>query len=157
MSDDFKLKPGKIIFWSLAGVLSASAIILALRIFLFPLFVANQAVTTARGIVKQTVNADNVLYNYHWFYGEYNDYLALKSQYVIAQNQYKQYLALIPANSANWSYEEQSTVSQDQTIAAGLAEQVQQVIADYNAHSSEMDRNIFKAHNLPLSLPQLVQ
>ncbi len=136
------------------GFIALCVVLLLIRIILLPVFFANTAVNTVQSVTTQTFNGTNVLYNYDWFYQQYNDYLALKQKVVNANTTYHNLLATLPKNQGSWTYTEQQEVSQALTVVQGLQFQVQDLVGSYNAHSQEVNRSIFKGNNLPQHLTQ---
>ncbi len=118
-------------------------------------FFASRAVNTEHQIVNQTFNGTNVVFQYDWFFNEYQSYQGLQQQIAVANQTLKNYEATLPKNPSSWTWEENDQVSQDQQIVQGLQNQLITVIHAYNAHSLEINRGIFRAHHLPktLSLP----
>lgn len=117
------------------------------------MFFANQAVKTTHQITTQTLNGTNVLYNYDWFYGEYHDYLAIEQKITQGQQTLTSYESTLPKNTSQWTWEEQDQVSQDQSVVQGLQYQEDDIVAAYNAHAEQANTGIFRAHNLPTTLP----
>lgn len=134
------------------GFIALCVVLLLIRVILLPVFFANTAVNATQSVTTQTFNGTNIIYNYDWFYQQYNDYLALKQKVVEANTAYHNLLATLPKNQGSWTYTEQQEVSQALTVVQGLQFQVQDLVGSYNAHSQEANRSIFKGNNLPQHL-----
>jgi hypothetical protein len=78
------------------------------------------------GVVSKTVNADSIIYNYQWFYDQYN---AIKAQ--------KANLAVYDPSSMEYK---------------GMKLVLNRNIADYNSRSSQLNRNLWKASDLPYTI-----
>ncbi len=133
-------------------VFSVILILAMAGIFSVVSFIFNRATKTTAGVVNKTFNSTNVLYNYDWFYHEYHSSVSLRAKMFQAQQAVVSYEKTLPAHKSKWTQQEQFNVSNLQSIATGLQFQLDDVVQTYNAHASELNRGIFKAHNLPRKL-----
>ncbi len=115
-------------------------------------FFASRAVKTEHQIVNHTFNGTNVVFQYDWFFQQYQADQALQQQIATAQQTLTNYEATLPKHPSQWTWEESNQVSQDQQIVQGLQNQIISVVHTYNAHSLEINRGIFRAHHLPKTL-----
>jgi len=123
------------------------AAILVVLIWLLLMFVFVPLVNAAR-VYEKTLNADNVIFNYEWFKLQYHDYLSLKAKIEIAEeeaNGYKQ-------SATSWTDNQRKEYERLASIATGLKYQLQDVISEYNAKSSMLNRNLFKDKEPPYRL-----
>ena len=98
-------------------------ILLAVVLILFSsCFVAKTGIDAAKGVVTKTINADNIINNYQWFYDQY---YAIQAQ-----------IANIEAS--NTPVERQ-----------GMIMVVNKAIGEYNSKSMQINRNSWKAKDLP--------
>ena len=137
----------------LAVVLGVGVLGVLVRFALLPIFLANRAVSTAQGVVSKTVNSTNVLYQYDWFYHQYQDYKAILAKIRNAQAAEKAYVGTLPASRSKWTYVEQQQVVQFQTVYTGLKYQADDIAAKYNAKSQTLNTRLFKSNHLPATLP----
>ncbi len=137
------------------GIVLAFILIILLMIIGQVGFFAHRTVKTEHQIVNQTFNGTNVTFQYDWFFQEDQSYQALQQQIATAQQTLTSFEATLSKNPTQWTWEESGQVSQDQQIIQGLQNQLISLVHTYNAHSAELNRGIFRAHNLPktLSLP----
>lgn len=135
----------KRLLWGLVGLCGVLGLILVGQL----LFFAGRAVKTEHQVVNQTFTGTNVLYNYDWFYGHYNDYLALKVQWQEAQAALVAYQKTLPPQP---TFAQQEQLNQDETNVQGIQYQLAQLVANYNAHAAEVNRGIFRSGTLPRHL-----
>jgi hypothetical protein len=107
-----------------------------------PFHAASNVVQTKQDVIDKVVNANNALYNYDWFKQQAQDIIAIKAQIAdaaIADNKFE--------NDAgprkDWDYTTETEDARLSSVYQGLIQQEEQLIADYNAHASEADKNIF--------------
>jgi hypothetical protein len=130
------------IFLGVAGAAILAFVIgLLIMVFLVPL-------VSAANIYEKTLDADNVIFNYEWFKLQYNDYLSLKAKIEIAETEAESY----KQNAAQWTDNQRKEYERLASIATGLKYQLQDVISEYNAKSSMLNRNLFKDKELPYRL-----
>ena len=108
-------------------------------------------------IIEQTMDADNVLYNYEWFKTQYNDVLAKHKQIKDAKAAVEGYKdELGPRRSEDgkrlWSREETIEYDRLNSIAIGLEQERDSMVSEYNARSQMANRSIFKSGELPETL-----
>jgi hypothetical protein len=118
-----------------------------------PFHAASATVDTAHGIIDKTLNADNALYNYEHFYDLYND---AKKQVVnirAAQAAIEQMKRDYGADMTQWSKSQQEDYSLQQSNIQGYVQMYNSIVSRYNSDSEKANRALFKAHNLPETLP----
>ena len=131
----------KIFLWFVGAVILAFLIWLLLMFFFVPL-------ENAAKVYEKTLDADNVIFNYEWFKLQYNDYLSLKAKIEIAEEEADSYKQV----SEQWTDNQRKEYERLESIATGLKYQLQDVISEYNAKSSMLNRNLFKDKELPYRL-----
>ena len=100
------------------GILLA-VIVIGLVFTCFPLNVA-------KDVGAKVVNADAIVYNYQWFYDQYQ---AIEAQ--------KANLGIVDADSQEYR---------------GMKMVLNRNIAEYNSRSSQITRNLWKANDLPYTI-----
>ena len=101
-------------------------IILAILGGTFSCHIIRNARAAGHDIIDKTINADNIMYNYQWFYDQYN---AIKAQ--------KANLNAVDSKSMEYS---------------GMIMVLNRNIAEYNSKSSQINRNLWKAPGLPQTI-----
>lgn len=109
-----RVKRMKIVVWLLVIALSLGAVFT-----LFPFRVAKK-------VVVNTVTAENIVYNYQWFYDQYQSIQAQKAN-----------LHVVPVDSVEYR---------------GMKQVLNRNIAEYNSRASQITRNVWKSGDLPYSL-----
>ena len=134
--------------WKIIGIVAlALVLIVVVRVALFPLFVANTALDTAEDIVEQTLDADNVIYNYEWFKQRHEDIGATRAKVVNAEDALASFKEDAGPRS-EWMFEDKDESARLRSVALGLANHLESSIAEYNARASMVNRRIFK-HGVP--------
>jgi len=80
----------------------------------------------AKDVVVNTVTAEKIVYNYQWFYDQYQSIQAQKAN-----------LHIVPVDSVEYR---------------GMKQVLNRNIAEYNSRASQITRNVWKAGDLPYSL-----
>ena len=113
-----------------------------------PFHAVSAGVSTAHGVIDKTLNADNALYNYHWFIQQKEDIGAIETKIKIAQDSYDSFVTSAGPHT-DWTFEDKTEAARLASVKQGLQSQYQQLVADYNAHSKEADRSIFQDGLIP--------
>lgn len=93
-------------------------------------------------IVNKTFDADNVIYNYHWFKQQVADIGGITTKAENADQQVKAFEAAA-GDRSTWSFEDKQRDQELGSITLGLSNQRADMVAAYNAHAQEADRSIF--------------
>lgn len=142
---------GSIIGWvllSIVGLFLLTVAASAMNLITIPWLKFNRQVQMNRDIVTKTYNADNALYNYHWFQERAAGITALEKKIVNADDALASYETSAGPRTG-WTFEDKTEDSRLRTISTGLKAQYQDIVAEYNARAGEADRAIFK-DGLPL-------
>lgn len=99
-----------------------------------------------RDVVRKTFNADNALYNYHWFQERAGAIKALDQQIVIADKAVSDYKADAPKIQ---TFEDKTELARLRSVAQGLRSQRASFVNEYNAKAGEADKSMF-VDGLPL-------
>jgi len=102
-------------------------------------------------IIQKTMNADNVIYNYEWFHNVYQDIVATESKTTNAEVAMSLF-AESAGDRKDWTFEDKNESSRLGSVVLGLKNHREQLVADYNAKSKMINRNIFKGKTLPHTL-----
>lgn len=125
--------PGFFVLWGLG---------IAIGLFTVPWHSAQNVVDTKHDVIDKVVNANNALYNYDWFKQQAQDITANLSKINNAQAAVDSYEKL-HGDAKNWSFQVETEDGRLRSVVTGLQNQQEQLVADYNAHASEADKNIF--------------
>jgi len=91
-------------------------------------------------IINKTINADNILHNYEWFY-DYNAQYNSRIGQIQSQQTLMMYGALPVA-------ERQRMIIDIQ----GMKHSCRELATQYNANSKKLNRSLFKSNSLPYEL-----
>jgi len=135
---------GKKIFWlSVLAIVILVFAVPAMRVALFPFFVANEAISSAEGIVDRTLDADNVIYNYEWFKLRWEKIEARRREVRITQQTYDDFVESAGPRE-NWDFRDKDEDARLRSVVLGNKISLEEMIAEYNARSKMMNRQIFK-------------
>jgi len=142
----------KAIYIGVAVVIGILLTSLFMRVVLFPAHVADKAMDTAEGVVDQTLNANNALFNYENFKDLYN---GAKAQKANIENTLKKMddLKEMYGEPTEWTKDIREEHSFMKDTLSGYEMQYQSLVKEYNSDSSKLNRNLFKDNNLPEELP----
>lgn len=142
---------GKIIGWGvlgLVGLFLLTVVASAMNLITIPWLKFNSQVQMNRDIVTKTYNADNAIYNYHWFQERLQAIKATEVKIENAKTTQAQFKTDAGVRTA-WTFEDKTEDARLGTIVLGLKNHYQDIVAEYNARSNEADRAIF-SQELPL-------
>lgn len=125
------------------GMTVLSVIGMALNIITIPWLKLGSQVQMERDIVTKTYNADNALYNYHWFKERYEAIKATESKIKIAKEQVVSF-ETSAGSRKDWTFEDKTEHARLNSVVQGLKSHYEDIVAEYNAKSKEVDRAIFK-------------
>ena len=138
------------IIFTIIGVVAIVIVIgTVLRIAFLPMRAVDRGLGTAEGIIDETLNADNALYNYEWFKQTHEDIKAIEAKISIAMQSVDGYEASLPEDHLLWSFEMSTEWNRLRAVEQGLRSQYEQVVANYNARSEMANRAIFKDGLIP--------
>lgn len=120
----------------------------ALNLITIPWLKFDAQVQTNRDIVTKTYNADNALYNYHWFQERAAAITALDKTISQSQASLDSFETSAGVRSS-WTFEDKTEDSRLRTVVLGQEAQYNSLTNEYNAHANEVDRAIF-INGLPL-------
>ena len=121
---------------------------IAIKVIFFPVNTANKLIQTAYDAQDKTLKADNAIYNYEWFKQQNEDIIALGNKITnasIALDTFKK----DAGDRTKWTFEDKTESSRLESLKLGLQNQLEQVIADYNARAKMANRNIFQNNIIP--------
>lgn len=108
----------------------------------------DRQVQTNRDIVTKTYNADNALYNYHWFKERLGSIKATETKIENAKASQEDFRKNAGVRTA-WTFEDKTEDARLGAVVLGLKNQYEDLVNEYNARAAEADRAIFK-DELPL-------
>lgn len=104
-------------------------------------------------VVKDTYDAEKALQDYRWFRQQYQDIEAQRAQVENYYDQREQFYEIHGKNPDEWSREAGVRHGRINDRITGSQNQLEQMVADYNARSSDATRELFKC-NLPYRVDQ---
>ncbi len=119
-----------------------------LNLITIPWLKFDSQVQMNRDVITQTYDADNALYNYHWFKQKAEEIKATDTKAGIALEALNTYAKEWPDKS-KWTYIDKEEYNRLNTNYIGLKNYYNDLVADYNAKAKMVDKAIFK-DNLPL-------
>lgn len=113
------------------------------KLFTLPWFQFSTKVNQNQNIITKTYDADNQIYNYHWFQETAGSIQALDSQITNAQEAQTSFEAA-SGDRSTWTFEDKNEDSRLRSIVLGLKNQRESLTKEYNARANEADRGIFQ-------------
>lgn len=101
-----------------------------------------------RDVVTKTYNADNALYNYHWFKERQGDITTASQNVDTASSSLTSFESSAGARK-DWSFEDKTEDNRLRAVLQGNIAYYNSLVNEYNARAKEADRVIFQ-DNLPL-------
>lgn len=103
-------------------------------------------------IVTRVTQPDRMIQNYEWFEETYNDAKALDQKIKATQAQIDSQFSGLPEDRNDWSRENTTEFNRLNAVLVGLRSQRESIVADYNARSKLVTRNLWKGQDLPYQL-----
>lgn len=103
-------------------------------------------------IVDSVTDPDRIINNYEWYEEAYNDALALDAKIANTVKQISTQFEGLPQDRTKWSRQDRDAWNQWQTTLNGQRSQRENIVAEYNAKSKLITRNLWKAPHLPYQL-----
>lgn len=116
------------------------------KIAFFPVNTAQKLIETGYDAQDKVLNADNAIYNYEWFKQQKEDIDAIGRKYQNASDSYDSYVSSITGEK---TFEDKNEIARLNSVKLGIKNQLEQMIADYNARAKMATRNIFEDSVLP--------
>jgi hypothetical protein len=162
--EKWKKHPGRMgcgtIAWIIIGILVLGILGFVGKVVFFPAKVANNVADTAYGVVDKVINADNALFNYQYFYDQYNAYGRYKNIINNTLREVRDFKTNMPADRTKWTDGDKTEWARLNSNLNGQRQMLEGIIADYNSKSDRLDSKLFKAKELPYKLdsniPELV-
>lgn len=131
------------------GILPILAIAIVFNLIYWPIKVF--LIQPAR-VVEKTLKAENIIYNYEWFKLQFQDFEAIRRKIDNAKEALKSFVESAGLRS-DWTFEDKNEWSRLNSVILGLKNQKKDIVAEYNARSAMVTREIFKTSELPDRLP----
>lgn len=122
-----------LVLLALAGISIAT---LGIKVFLFPAKVAHTAMNSAGAVVDKTMNSDNVINSYEWFFDT-------NAQWEARRNQVVAHAALAKQEA------DQKERSRLNIELAAMRQSCRDMATKYNANSAKANKSLFKSRGLP--------
>src|ERR1035437_714567 len=101
-----------------------------------------------RDIATKTYNADNALYNYHWFKERSGDIITASQTIDVASISLSSFESSAGTRK-DWTFEDKTEASRLRAVYQGSVTYYNGLVNEYNAKAKEVDRSIFQ-NDLPL-------
>lgn len=132
----------------IVGLFLLSVLGSALNLITIPWLKFDSQVNMNRDIVTKTYNADNALYNYHWFQEKAGDIKTADQNITVAQAALTDFETSAGVRTS-WSFDDKTEDSRLRSVLQGSRTYYNGLVNDYNARAGEVDRSIFQ-NGLPL-------
>jgi hypothetical protein len=142
------MKTAGIILACIVGIVLLSAIGSALNLITIPWLQFDSKVQTNRDIVTSTYNAQNALYNYHWFQEQAGEIKTADQNIEVASSSLASFETNAGARST-WDFQDKTEDSRLRSVLQGNIAYYNGLVNNYNARAGEADRSIFQ-NGLPL-------
>lgn len=139
----------KYIAWFIGTIVVLTVLSFGIKVLFFPVKTAENLVKTAYDAQDKVVNADNAIYNYEWFKQKFQDIEAAKKQRDNAIRTFNSFEDSLPNKRTEWTFEDKTEDARLRAVWLGLDNNLESLIADYNARASMATRNIFEDSVLP--------
>jgi len=130
------------------GVIFLAYLGTAFNLITLPWLKFDRKVQTNQDIITKTYNADNALYNYHWFKQQKEDIDATSNKVTQADRAVKDFEGSAGPRD-KWTFEDKTEDARLRAVAQGLRSHYEDLVAEYNARAKSADRAIFN-DQLPL-------
>ena len=137
------MKIALIIIAIIGGMILFSGLAMALNIITIPWLKLGRQVQMERDIVTKTYNADNALYNYHWFKERHEAIKATENKIKISKEQVVVF-ETSAGSRKDWTFEDKTEHARLQSVVQGLKSHYEDIVAEYNARGKEADRSVFQ-------------
>lgn len=142
------MKEGLALLGCVGVLLIVFVVTLFAGVISLPFHAFNAGVSTAHGVLDETLNADNAIYNYEWFKQQSQDIKANQEKIYVAEQAVISFEA-VAGDRSTWTFEDKTEDSRLRSIAQGLHSQDANLVGDYNARSSMANRSIFEDGLIP--------
>lgn len=127
-----------IIGFVLLGVIGS-----ALNLITIPWLKFDRQVQMNRDIITKTYDADNALYNYHWFQEKAGEIKTAEQNVAVASSSMTMFKESA-GERKNWTFEDKTEDARLRQLFVGSVNYYNGLVNDYNARAKEVDRAIFK-------------
>jgi hypothetical protein len=106
---------------------------------------------TATGVLERTAQPDNVIANYEWFKRQYQDVRAIDVRLEASRRAATAFETSAGARTG-WTFEDKQESARLNSVILGLEGQRASMVAEYNARTQMMNRDIFRTSDLPAEI-----
>lgn len=99
-------------------------------------------------IAKKTMDADNVIFNYEWFYDRYHGVLAVDRKIENTNKSLTLFIS-VAGDRSKWTFEDKTEHARLNAVLLGQKNIREDFVAQYNANAQKFNRKIFKSNKLP--------
>jgi hypothetical protein len=141
----------RIFGWFIALFLGLSVLTLVgwgLRVALLPARVIDRGLSTAEGVVDKTLTPENAIYNYEWFKEKLEVIQATKNKAIQAEAKIIAFEESA-GERKDWTFEDKTEHARLNSVHSGITNQIEDLVAEYNARAKMATRNIFQDGKIP--------
>lgn len=108
-------------------------------------------VTTPFRMVERTFTPQNIIQNYEWFKRQYQDVIAIDKRLEASEDALRSFETSAGSRDT-WKHDDRSQWNRLNSIVLGLRGQRAAMVAEYNARTQMMNRDVFRTSDLPAEL-----
>ena len=123
------------------------------KVVLFPVHVLSKTAETGYGIIDKTLNADNAIFNYEQFHDLYQGAKQQAINISNSKNQINNLKETYGEDASKYPKDVRNDLSFQQQNLEGYLIQYQKIVSEFNSNSKKLNRELFKAKDLPYQLP----
>jgi len=123
------------------------------KVVLFPVHVLDKTAETGYGIIDKTLNADNAIFNYEQFHDLYQGAKQQAINISNSKNQINNLKETYGEDASKYPKDVRNDLSFQQQNLEGYLIQYQKIVSEFNSNSKKLNRELFKAKDLPYQLP----
>jgi hypothetical protein len=141
----------RIFGWVIALFLGLSVLTLVgwgLRVALLPARVIDRGFSTVEGVVDKTLTPENAIYNYEWFKEKLEAIQATKNKAIQAEAKIIAFEESA-GERKDWTFEDKTEHARLNAVHTGITNQIEDLVAEYNARAKMATRNIFQDGKIP--------
>lgn len=125
------------------GFIALGAVGSALNLVTIPWLKFDRQVQMERDIVTKTYDADNALYNYHWFKERHEEILATEVKIRNSKGSIESF-EQSAGDRNTWTFEDKTEYNRLNAVHLGLLNYYETIVGEYNARAKSVDRAIFQ-------------
>lgn len=110
-----------------------------------------KVISTPGRVLSKTLDTDNVITNYEWFKQQFQDVQAQDAKIAAAKSALDQFRDAAGPRSG-WQFDDRQEFSRLSSVVLGLTSQRASMVAQYNARTKMLNRDVFRTSDLPAEI-----